>query len=496
LDYGSYSIVICQHSGGTKVYGSTVASCGMEWQWPIGGPPNATKAATTISGWRYSRPLFDGVEWWIQGWVRERPNIPQEQVVMPTFRTGSWVPFGAPSEMDFLHKRVDPMSNPPGAPMVAPWVLPYEFLPKRDLNPARAPLEQPDRGNRVPNRPGAMPLPGDEDHPDTERRRRRRERPRFPEPKPDTAPNTVPWGTPDQDPTPAIPWPSVDPRPVRPGSPAPVAPGLPGIAPGESLPGWWAQPQPPPVVIVDPVIHQPGDPDVVRPGDPVLPDTGGPVVGVATGTSGMVRTEFPAGAAGATIIIGGGPGIGTHSRTRVRQGTKERKAKWKSPASSLVVRKIADPMGEALEALDCVWGALPKDLRWKIQKADWNRQRREAAARGEVLATRSRMINPGGPAQVDLGFLGLDGQKMSIPGTARPRPQYADLSKSYIQPLSPQAKAEAVYRHFGKVDLDAAIKCIGADQLEDMAFGQLGKALGDASRRLNLRVGIQTGNVF
>jgi hypothetical protein len=182
---------------------------------------------------------------------------------------------------------------------------------------------------------------------------------------------------------------------------------------------------------------------------------------------------------------------------------------------------MVNPLSEALEALDCFYGALPKALRWEIQKADWARQRAAGADAGfksprndknkqttertswgqsNVVGERGEGHRFNEGLSVPLDFLGLDGQTLSVPGTA-PRgaargTQYAELGANRIQPLSPQAKAAAVYRHADKIDLDAAVKCIGADMLEDMAYGAVGRAQGAASRRMGHSTGMGTGPTF
>lgn len=75
-------------------------------------------------------------------------------------------------------------------------------------------------------------------------------------------------------------------------------------------------------------------------------------------------------------------------------------------------------------------------------------------------------------------------------------PSYADPNAHHIQPLSPQDKAKAVYRHARSMDAKGFVQCWIADQIEDYAFGRVGRALGAAAGRAGRLHGYQAGSVF
>lgn len=313
---------------------------------------------------------------WLPGQKYSRPNLPF--VPPPAWKPGVYlpdmdpsgnprVPGSDPANDAATRPAYDPMSQPPGLPMpmVAPRVLPWRLLPKRQANPARSPMEQPQRGNSVPLYPGiSVPaLP----------RTRRVSSPFDP----------LPW-----------PWPNTYPEPA---DPVPYAPGEPTIVP-EELPGWWVDPAHLPLPLPPgqpaPAQPQPGDPGPVRnpyvdprvpvPGPGVQPVPGvppqpvkppkvkpakpppkvkpGKVVRAPFTGSGHpvpIRTENPQGSIGSTVIVGGGPRVGRHERSRPKRKTKERKVRRTMPGAVLIRRGV-NPVTEALDTLECAYKNLPK----------------------------------------------------------------------------------------------------------------------------------------
>jgi hypothetical protein len=204
---------------------------------------------------------------------------------------------------------------------------------------------------------------------------------------------------------------------------------------------------------------------------------------------------MPEGAVGPTIIVGGGPPIGPHMRTAPGPRTKERKGKTKAGFVLRLATKgkgIAEKAADANDILECVWKALPKGRRWQIQKADFVKQKAE----GRTARPADRVDTSKAP-KIDLGFLGLDGQSAIVPGMVNTmNPRYAEPFANHIQPLSPQAKAAAVYRYASEIDLDAAVKCMAANEIEDRLIGAVGDKLGKAGARMGKLVGLGTGPTF
>ena len=70
----------------------------------------------------------------------------------------------------------------------------------------------------------------------------------------------------------------------------------------------------------------------------------------------------------------------------------------------------------------------------------------------------------------------------ALPGSVR---RNVFTNGGYVK-VSPQAKAEAIYRHFDEVDIEKAIENIVIEQLEDMLYGLAGRASASAARNLGL----------
>jgi hypothetical protein len=406
-----------------------------------------------------------------------RYTRPTGVTTIPGFDVGLAIPveWSAPDPW----QDVDPMSARPGLPRMDPMPLPFRLLPYRVENPNRSPVEQPKRGNAVPL-PAWEPIP--EEVPFAPQVQPSPSAPGGPSVLPGERPGERPGVSPGWYPVPLGP----DGNPIKEDNPDQAAPGRtvipnPQLDPGEDIPGW----------VADPGVG-PGVGPGVRPGVPP-PAAVTPTVEVPT-----IRDEWPEGAVGPTIIIGGSDDIpvGPHSRTSPPKGTRERKSRrLRGVGSSLILRRGVNPVTEGLDALECVWKALPKKTRWDIQRADWNAQRAagatprpKAMAFGGVLDTS--------PAKLPLDWLGLDGQSMSVPGTGRKLPGYADYNANYILPLSPQAKVKAVYDNYKELDIDQMVKCMGANQIEDMMIGKLGQQLQQAGRRLGFSTGLGTGPTF
>lgn len=446
------------HTGWSSCAGPNQQMPESELQKPF--PANATSAW----GWRRGNPYAPGGP----GWFTWHPGVRYEAPAAtpkPKYQTGGtqrgFIALPTP-EGDPDNRAWDPLTRPGGPVLPAVQPLPYRFLPDRIPNPYRSPTEQPGRGNRVPVPPWMPLAPGEEGHPETPRR----------QPQRVTPPRPTRRDLPDA--------PDAEPEPeAEPQGP----PGRDPVGPGETLPGWVADPGVPPGV--DPRV--PPREGEAPPGNE--PTTGTPVQPQAP----TVREEWPAGAAGPTIVVGGGPPVGPHQRVAPGPGTKERKTKMKIAGVHLVLRKV-NKATDGFDVLDCLYGSLPKNIRWDIQRADWARQRAE----GKVARPKDRFTPPEAP-KVDLGFLSpaLAGESVTLPGTTGTRrPGYADANANYIQNLSPQDKAAAVYRHADKLNVEDAVKCMVANGIEDRVIGALGQATGEAGARMGKLVGVETGGVF
>jgi hypothetical protein len=204
---------------------------------------------------------------------------------------------------------------------------------------------------------------------------------------------------------------------------------------------------------------------------------------------------------------------------------KERKGRYVAAGSALVVRKGVNPVTEALDALDCAWGALPKGLRWQIQREDFRRQAREARAKGEKLRKRAPQMKtprdengnrlrdadgklvpaPRAPegfrGSIPLDAIGLSGQSLSVPtanpgGVAKQNQYLGAREGQFYQPLTPQAKAAAVYRHADKLDLDEFAKCMAVNEVEDRALGWQSKRFDKVAQEMRRVHGLETGGLF
>ena len=406
-----------------------------------------------------------------------------------------------------VHPRrfVDPLTRPGVETTDAPPVLPYRLLPDRIPNPWRSPVESPDRGNTP--RPGvAVPLPGEPDpgvSPD----------PVFP-PAPAREPVRPGWPVED------LPGWVADPRPGVPHTPSPGAPAPgPGVAPG-TRPGPGVAPTPGPGAVPGPVT-----PSVPGPGT-ATPPGGAQQPGRVEPDAPPITSTKPSTAAGPTISIGGGPPVGPHMRAPPRKREKERKARWLAPGRALVIRKVVNPATEFLDAAECAWKSLPKQLRWQIMKEDWKRQKAEGrtvrpkeTVRDPETGRRTEFQNSG--AKVEFGARGSlsiggvevlpeggipsqlrnawpEGQSLTLPHTTqRGVSKYVDLNANHIQPLSPQAKMAAVYRHYDQMDLDGFVKCVGVDQLEDLLIGRTNQLLNKGWHKASRSpMGLGTGPTF
>lgn len=67
------------------------------------------------------------------------------------------------------------------------------------------------------------------------------------------------------------------------------------------------------------------------------------------------------------------------------------------------------------------------------------------------------------------------------------------IRKKYRNNIPAQEKAKIIYANLGKVDMQKAIENLAWNQVEDFAYGKLGKAVGKANRRIGRPVGVQTG---
>lgn len=343
---------------------------------------------------------------------------------------------------------VDPLAPPGRVPSLRP-PLPFRYLPYRQPNPWRDPVEQTERGLMwfPGSRPGSLVEFGVSSV----------EVPSFgvrPLPReflppwqwPDTASPAAP-GAPVE-----VPAPEAEPGPGR----APV-PG-PGPAPGVS-------PEPGPGV--SPVADPP-----------------------------PIRQYVPEGAFGPTIEIGGGPAQGPHVRRPPGPRVKERKGRYINPGTMFLLRKGAGPLTEGLEVLDCLYKSLPKRVRWKAQQSSWRRQQRYAREHGYKLGHKPNPIqrNDWGQPSIPVPFLPGD-QSISVPG-GQPRFVDVDLTKHYYTGMSPQEKALAVYRNAHLLDLPSAASCWAANEVEDRIFGGIGRLSAKGARRIRRPVGLQTGPLF
>lgn len=165
---------------------------------------------------------------------------------------------------------------------------------------------------------------------------------------------------------------------------------------------------------------------------------------------------------------------------------------------SFLIKKGLNPVTEALEVLDCAFKALPKGTQWEVRKADFNAQREQARRDGVTLTKRpADRLDTSKPLQIDGKAFGLGSNSVTIPGSVGTRnPVYSDPSAHHIQNLSPQAKAAAVYRHASEMNAKQFVECVGADQIEDIAFGKVGTAAGKAAGQAGRLHGYQTGSVF
>ena len=450
-------------------------------------------------------PSFQNLK--TDGYVIREYGTPANVVPVRVDRAGAFIPAGDVPFSPFAP--IDPLSVPPGRmmPPVAPQVLPFRALPFRQTNPYRSPIEQSQRGNAAPflqpidvvvDAIGGRPLPG---RTMPGRRAPQRVRPSRP-----AQPGRVvrdrparPVRTTPQRPQPEAPKapgrenPNIrPPRPPRPPTPPrewPQEGGFPEqdprFPPIPDLPGWVAEPAP--------GTHAPD----VRPGELPGENVGWPAA-PSPGAS-PVREEWPMGAIGPTLTYGPGtsPAVGQHVRQPPRAREKERKSRAvQGVGSSLIMRRAVSPATEALDALDCVWSALPKARRWAIQKADWKRQKAEGRTPAPKAKIKGQEFD-GRPASIDLGFVkGMEGQSVSLPGTGRKLPGYADPTANHILPLTPQQKAAAAYRYANEIDLNAMTACMLANQFEDALIGRVGQQMQAAGKRMGHTTGLGTGPTF
>lgn len=495
FDYGSYRVTI-NCGGSRQMIKGGLATCGAR-----NYPDTLTDASALPPGQPYYTSYrYDGLT--LQGQKTGYPVERFEKIpgALAPFKTPTitpaappmWTP-AAPEFQPDPAPMYDPMSRPPGAPQpVLP--MPYPTLPGRVTNPNRSPTEQPRRGNTAPLNPWGPLLPGQEGNPMVEGQPTRPQPSRTLPVNPDSpewAPvewpgRSSPVGPPA---TPPGRRPLVDPpdgpgrdREAEPSTPPRTRPRVPPLGDPENVPG-----------TDDPSKTDGG----TRPGVGVPTTNPFPNAGTRTGPP-PIREEHPVGAAGPTIVVGGGPPIGPHIAAPPGPKTKERKGRFIQTGSSLLIRAGVNPATEALEALDCAYKALPKGIRWEVQKADWQRQRAEAARAGVKLTKRpADGLDTKNAPKIDLSGGGLEGQTLTVPGGINTRnPKYADPNANHVQPLSPQDKATAVYRHAKEMDLNAFASCMVADQMEDIAFGAVGNALKKAAQRNRRGFGYTIGETF
>lgn len=416
-----------------------------------------------ITSHRYQNPTFG---WWrhqmLELWSRTGSAQPARYMPAADFLADFISPASGAGEddppLEFM-PYLDPLVPPGKLPALRP-PLPYRFLPYRQPNPWRDPREQSERGGggEAPaSRPGAVVEFGVSPV-------------EVPARRGVTAPGEFqpPWQ-----------WPSAPPGTAPGGVPGQEPGQNPGRAPGPG-PGH-AEPDPGgvPGPGVSPVQEPPSSS-----GRPV--DEAGP----------PVRVEVPEGSFGPTITIGGGPPIGPHMRQPPKKREKERKARYINPGSMFLLRKVANPLTESLEVLDCLYKSLPKRVRWKAQQSSWRRQQRYAREHGYKLGHKPNPIqrNDWGQPSIPVPFLPGD-QSISVPG-GQPRFVDVDLTKHYYTGMSPQEKALAVYRNAHLLDLPSAVSCWAANEVEDRIFGGIGRLSAKGARRIRRPVGLQTGPLF
>jgi hypothetical protein len=263
--------------------------------------------------------------------------------------------------------------------------------------------------------------------------------------------------------------------------------------------------------------------DVIRPGDQATAGTRDVILGAYA---------FP-GSAGNTYVLGRGlANVQSHVRAPPAPGVKERKARWVSSANSLsFTRMVVNPYTEFLEGVDCAFKALPKKVQWQAKKDSWNAQRRAKEAvkdapkvenlgpnrpgyveggKGDPTTTGDKhrvstskfSKRPVGARRVssrrdkhvplssttgiqrnapsiDLGdyIPGWEGQSISLPGTVSDKVtrQFNDLKGDYMKPLTPTEKLETVYRNINAMNMDAFMKCMTENEIEDRIIGAVGQ---------------------
>lgn len=240
------------------------------------------------------------------------------------------------------------------------------------------------------------------------------------------------------------PFPSLDPMgepPLAPNRPTPepipwsVLPLRPNAETREGSSAGNTDPNAPPngKPVSEPIYVQPG---VVVPGD--VPVIGNPNVNPGIDPS----LVFPPNT-GVVVNPSGQVSVQNqmHRNARPPRGTKERKIRVNMPIAIRLATKVAGFSTEALDFVDALYDALPDHAKPKRKR-----------------------------------FKGADG-------------------KWHNAKVSNKDKTEAVYKHFGRVDLDQAMHNLIVNQIEDMAYGKLGRGLQKARNRIYEATGADPGNL-
>lgn len=201
------------------------------------------------------------------------------------------------------------------------------------------------------------------------------------------------------------------------------------------------------------------------PGDRPPAEGGSPAPGAGSGTGGEPSTDPAMGLPGldAAPDLGIGsqpwtqtqPGISVPPRGRSPEaptGERERKFVTRTQRVGQALFQALDTVSEWAEIVDCIYGSLPKKTRDRWEKD-----------RGMRWVKVPTMYKP-------------EGQWMKTTTAGRRGLSVFETAGQYGLDGA-DWKSQAIWHNLGKVDMDAAFKCMAANHVEDMILGGIQRRL-------------------
>lgn len=139
--------------------------------------------------------------------------------------------------------------------------------------------------------------------------------------------------------------------------------------------------------------------------------------------------------------------IARHSRPRPPRAKEKESKVVLSPNSRTGIFQLVNPATEFADFVDAIWSALPKEARTRKD---------------------SYMLKTG------------EGKRVAV----------------VTKDLTPQRKLADIYRHVDKIDWQAAVWNVFANEVKDRAWATIGKGLGLAARRAGKATGFGTGTAL